>query len=395
VRVLFSGGGTGGHLYPTLALAQALRAGASDEGRCKQETQAPDSRAGVLHAVLFVGAHGNIDEALLTRDDVPYKTVRSQPLTGLGNVRAAINLAENAAAVMQAVPIVSHFRPNVILGSGGYACAPAVIAGAMLRRSGVLAGLRIILLEPNVTPGMANRRLARYANEVWGGYPDSATAAYFGEKFVCTGVPVRDELATPIPMPEARRSLGLDPRLFTVLVFGGSQGARSINAAASGMVARRRLPLNWQVIHLSGERDYPWMLAERKAEPNGNGYVLKAYLDNMALAYWAADVAVCRAGASTLAELAAVGIPAVLVPYPHASEDHQRDNAAYFVSRGAAVSLADEQLNPDSLYWMLVDVAQPAKHAAMTEKLRRLAQPRAMETMLARLLDDSLAASVR
>jgi UDP-N-acetylglucosamine--N-acetylmuramyl-(pentapeptide) pyrophosphoryl-undecaprenol N-acetylglucosamine transferase len=399
VRVLFSGGGTGGHLYPTLALAQALRRGTGEEGICKpartaqsngsqREADSPQHKA--LHAVLFVGAPGNMDEALLTRDDVPYKTVRSQPLTGLGNLRAALSLAGNAAAVMQALPIVSHFRPDVVVGSGGYACAPAVIAGAMLRTSGVLSGLRIMLLEPNVTPGMANRRLARYANEVWGGYPDSETATYFREKFVLTGIPVRDELASALPKPEARRSLGLNPEKFTVLVFGGSQGARTINIATSGLVARRRLPANWQVLHLCGERDFAWMAAERKAEPNENGYVLKAYLDNMALAYWASDIAVCRAGASTLAELCTVGLPAVLVPYPHASEDHQRDNARYFADRGAASTIEDEVLTPDSLYWALTNASEPSILEPIAEKLRRLAQPHAMELMLARLLDNPI-----
>lgn len=400
MRVLFSGGGTGGHLYPTLSLALALRRGDAEAGLCEPSAPHPvPDRPGAItmqrprrvHAVFFVGAPGNMDEALLTRDDVPYKTVRSQPLTGLSKVRAALGLAGNAAAVMQALPIVSHFRPDVIVGSGGYACAPAVIAGAMLRASGSLAGLRISLMEPNVIPGMANRRLARHANEVWGAYPDSATSAFFGEKFVLTGIPVRADLHTPMQKAEARRSLGLHPDRFTVLVFGGSQGARSLNVATSGMVSRRRLPADWQVLHLTGVRDHAWMVAERKTEPNDNRYIVMPYLDSMALAYWAADIAVCRAGASTLAELSTVGLPAVLVPYPHSSEHHQRDNAAYFTSRGAAHSMPDAALNPDSLYWILVEASDPAKLAATSDHARRLAHPHAVEAMLSRLLGGNVA----
>jgi UDP-N-acetylglucosamine--N-acetylmuramyl-(pentapeptide) pyrophosphoryl-undecaprenol N-acetylglucosamine transferase len=198
---------------------------------------------------------------------------------------------------------------------------------------------------------------------------------------------VRADLYTPIAKNEARRSLGLDPDRFTVLVFGGSQGARTINVATSGMVARRRLPTNWQVLHLSGKRDYEWMVAERKREPNDNHYVVKAYLDRMALAYWAADLVLCRAGASTLAEVATVGLPAIFVPYPHASEDHQRANADYFVDRGAALTMMDGVLTPDSLYWMIIDAAEPQKLSGITAALQRLARPRAVETMLARLLD--------
>ncbi|HEV2878052.1 MAG TPA: UDP-N-acetylglucosamine--N-acetylmuramyl-(pentapeptide) pyrophosphoryl-undecaprenol N-acetylglucosamine transferase [Candidatus Eremiobacteraceae bacterium] len=399
MRVLFSGGGTGGHIYPMLSLAQALLRGDSDAGVCEPtDKTGRSSDAGARNAieqsgsakspaVLFVGAEGNVDEELLTRDGIPYKTVGSKPLAGKSGLASALSLAGNAAAVAQALPIVSHFRPDVIVGGGGYACAPAVLAGAILRRAGRLPRLRITLIEPNVMPGLANRRLARYANEIWGGYADCDTSRHFADKFRLTGIPVRADLYTPIAKSEARRSLGLDPDRFTVLVFGGSQGARTINVATSGMVARRRLPTNWQVLHLSGKRDYEWMVAERKREPNDNHYVVKAYLDRMALAYWAADLVLCRAGASTLAEVATVGLPAIFVPYPHASEDHQRANADYFVDRGAALTMMDGVLTPDSLYWMIIDAAEPQKLSGITAALQRLARPRAVETMLARLLD--------
>jgi UDP-N-acetylglucosamine--N-acetylmuramyl-(pentapeptide) pyrophosphoryl-undecaprenol N-acetylglucosamine transferase len=399
MRVLFSGGGTGGHIYPMLSLAQALLRGDGDAGVCEPtDKTGRSSDAGARNAieqsgsakspaVLFVGAEGNVDEELLTRDGIPYKTVGSKPLAGKSGLASALSLAGNAAAVAQALPIVSHFRPDVIVGGGGYACAPAVLAGAILRRAGRLPKLRITLIEPNVMPGLANRRLARYANEIWGGYADCDTSRHFADKFRLTGIPVRADLYTPIAKSEARRSLGLDPDRFTVLVFGGSQGARTINVATSGMVARRRLPTNWQVLHLSGKRDYEWMVAERKREPNDNHYVVKAYLDRMALAYWAADLVLCRAGASTLAEVATVGLPAIFVPYPHASEDHQRANADYFVDRGAALTMMDGVLTPDSLYWMIIDAAEPQKLSGITAALQRLARPRAVETMLARLLD--------
>jgi UDP-N-acetylglucosamine--N-acetylmuramyl-(pentapeptide) pyrophosphoryl-undecaprenol N-acetylglucosamine transferase len=399
MRVLFSGGGTGGHIYPTLSLAQALLHGEGEAGVCepapREGTRDGDvvqqaieaTGASRLHAVLFVGAQGNVDEELLTRDDIPYKTVHSRPLAGRSGLATALSLAGNAAAVASALPIVSHFRPDAIVGSGGYACAPAVLAGAVLRRAGVLPKLRIMLIEPNVMPGLANRRLARYADEIWGGYPDCDTSRHFGDKFRLTGIPVRADLYTPIPKADARRSLGLDPERFTLLVFGGSQGARSINVATSGMVARRRLPADWQILHLTGPRDYEWMVAERKRELNDNNYQLMPYLDRMALAYWAADLGLCRAGASTLAEVCAVGLPAIFVPYPHASEDHQRANADYFVDRGAALTMMDGILTPDSLYWMLIDTAEPEKLRSVTIALRRLARPDAVVTMLSRLLD--------
>ena len=400
MRVLFSGGGKGGHLYPTLSLAEALLRGQGERGVCEPAAgngrlagershagfEAPDSGS-PLHAVLFVGARGNIDEELLTRDGIPYRTVGATPLAGGSPVRTAMSLAGNAAAVAAALPIVAHFRPDVIIGAGGYACAPSVLAGAMLRRAGRLPALRIILIEANVMPGLATRRLARYAAEIWGGYADCDTARHFGGKFRLTGIPVRSDLYAPIPKADARRSLGLEPDGFTVLVFGGSQGARSINVATSGMVARRRLPQGWQVLHITGKRDYEWMAAERKREANDNRYAVMPYLDTMALAYRAADLALCRAGASTLAEMCVLGLPAILVPYPHAAEDHQRANADYLVDRGAALTLQDGMLTPDSLYWAIVDAAEPNKLQHIGAALRRLARDDAADVMLARLLD--------
>lgn len=385
MRVLFSGGGTGGHVYPTLSLAHALLRGEADPGVCKPENGSPRASSAGKNAVLFIGARGNIDEQLMARDDIPYKTVNSKPMAGASRLQAIAGLAGNSIALTQALPIVSHFRPDVVIGSGGYACAPAILGAAMLRSAGRLRDVRIVLIEPNVMPGLANRRLARFADEVWGAYPESDTARHFKEKFKLTGVPVRPELYVPMSKTEARRSLGLDPGRFTVLIFGGSQGARSINLAVSGMVARRRLPQDWQILHITGRRDYEWMLAERKTEANTNNYHMMAYLDDMALAFWAADLGVSRAGASTLAEVSTVGLPTIFVPYPHASEDHQRANADYFVDRGAALTMQDATVTPDSLYWMIVDTAETEKLQGMTAALRRLAHPQAVETMLARV----------
>jgi UDP-N-acetylglucosamine--N-acetylmuramyl-(pentapeptide) pyrophosphoryl-undecaprenol N-acetylglucosamine transferase len=152
------------------------------------------------------------------------------------------------------------------------------------------------------------------------------------------------------------------------------------------MVARRRLPPQWQVLHASGTRDFEWMLAERTAEPNGTRYLLAPYLDDMAAAYMAADVVVCRAGASTLAELAVTGLPSVLVPYPHATEDHQRLNAQVFVAAGAAVAIDNAALDADSLYWTLTEALDPAKHANMRAAAKGLAHPRALHTIVERIL---------
>lgn len=393
MRVLFTGGGTGGHLYPTLSLARALLRADGQTGLCtspRTDDGSQGASSEPRHEVLFIGARGKVDQKLLERDGIPHTTVGSSPLGGASVVDTVGGLSRNALATAQAMRIVSRFRPDVVVASGGYACAPAVLAAAWLRAAGVLRNPKIVLLEPNVVPGNANRRLARYADEVWGGYDNTGTSRYFKEKFRLTGIPVRPELATPLSQAEARHSLGLRPDGFLVLIFGGSQGARTLNVATCGMVAHRRLPADWQILHISGERDFEWMTAERRAEPNDNRYSLLPYVDDMALAYRAADLAVCRSGASTLAELAAVGLPAVFIPYPHATENHQRANADYFVDRGAALIMQDELLTPDSLYWMLMDTAEPSKLQGLHNALRKLSHPQALETMVERIASDKV-----
>lgn len=385
MRILLTGGGTGGHLYPALSLARALSGAPADPGVCEPDDGEPklafphDS-----HDVMFVGTRGGMETEIVARSGITAAYVRSRPLSRTSLTAAASGVAANVVGTGEAMPIVRKFKPNVVIATGGYASVPVVMAAAALRASGALRGTKIVLLEPNVEPGRANRFMAGAADEVWGAFEE--TAAFFGRKFVTTGIPVRSEIYARPTQVEARRSLGLDPKLTCAIIFGGSQGARSINVATSGMVARRRLPPNWQILHIAGERDHTWMAAERKVEANENRYHLVPYLDKMELAYAAADVAVCRAGASTLAELAVVGLPSILIPYPHAADDHQRKNADVFVRHDAAVMIEDKKLDSDSLYWSLLDVLEPNKLAAMRFGAATLAHPRALQLMIERLI---------
>ena len=335
-------------------------------------------------SVLVVTARRDAGDRVLAEFDVPIAAVDSGPLSRTSLRRAASGLIGSARGVAQALPLVSKFKPDVVVGAGGYASVPVVTAAAMLRSSGALRGAKIVVMNPDVVPGLANRALARMADEVWGAY--AATSKYFPRKFVLTGTPVRPEFYAPVPAADARKRLGLDPARSTVLIFGGSQGARTLNVAASSMVSRRKLPDDWQVLHVAGDRDHEWMAAERSAERNDNRYVLLPYLAEMALAFAAADVAVCRAGASTLAELACIGLPAILIPYPFAAENHQRRNAQAFAEAGAAMVMEDDDLDPDALYWKLVEMLKDERLGPMRSAARQLARPRALHDMVERIL---------
>ncbi len=326
---------------------------------------------------------GDVGSTIAREFDVPTASVDSRPISRSSLRDAAGGVFGNVRGVAQAMPLVASFKPDVVIGAGGYASVPVVAAAAMLRGTGALRGVRIAVMNPDVTPGLANRALAAFADEVWCAY--ASTAPSFGRKFVLTGTPVRPEFYRLPPKADARRRLGLSPDRRTILIFGGSLGARTINVAASALVSRRRLPADWQVLHIAGARDHEWMAAERSAEPNDNRYVLTTHLAEMALAYAAADLAVCRAGASTLAELATTGTPSILIPYPYAAEQHQRKNAQAFVAAGAAETIDDAGLDPDVLYWKLVELMDASRLAAMGIAATRLAQPDALAHMIERI----------
>ncbi|TAM62372.1 undecaprenyldiphospho-muramoylpentapeptide beta-N-acetylglucosaminyltransferase [bacterium] len=365
LRVAFAGGGTGGHVYPALALAAAL----------KERDPAAEIR--------FFGMADGIEARLAQAAGYPFEALPGAPLERKLSLAALRTAAINLAALTIACGKLAAFKPQVVVATGGYVSLPVVWAAWLIRP---LSRARIALLEPNASPGLTNRLAAPLADEVWGAYADAAEA--FGGKFHVTGVPVRPEVRRGRPQDLARKALGLDPARPTLLALGGSQGARRINQAIAALVTRRALD-GWQVIHVTGPRDYEWMHAEEHDLAPGNSVALLPYLDDMALGYAAADLVVARAGASTLAELAATGTAAVLVPYPFAAEQHQARNAEVFVRAGAAVTIADNELDGDRLWWTLVALRAPGTLEAMRAAARGLAHDDVEQMLVERLLTGS------
>jgi len=363
LRIAYAGGGTGGHVYPALAIDEAVRA-----------------RYGAAYRARFFGNRGGLEGRLVTT--IPLTFVSSAPLRRSLSLDTLRTLAANAAGVAGALRALARFKPAFVVATGGYVCFPVVVAARILRALG-LVRCRIALLEINVTPGLTNRLLRPLVDEVWTTY--AASAGAFGAKAVQTGAPVRGSLRIAKDAASARERLGLDPERTTVVVMGGSQGARSVNEAVAAMVTRRAPVEGAQVLHVSGERDFAYMQAEERDLAAGNRVVLLPYLADPADAYAAADAVVARAGASTLAELAVAGIPAVLVPYPHAAEQHQTHNAAVFAEAGAAVVVPDGELDGDRLWWTLREVLAPDRNAAMRAAARSLVPRNAEAAIVARI----------
>ncbi|HEV2261973.1 MAG TPA: undecaprenyldiphospho-muramoylpentapeptide beta-N-acetylglucosaminyltransferase [Candidatus Rubrimentiphilum sp.] len=361
MNVAFTGGGTGGHIYPAIAIADALRDRAQ---------------------ILFIGNRNGLEQTIVPDAGYDLASISSRSLQRRSWLETPAIAAVNAAGIAQSWRVLRSFRPDIVIATGGYVSFPAMTAARAQRLVRQFGGA-LALLEPNAHPGLTNRWLARVVDEVWGAFPQADPI--FATKYVHTGVPVRGTLLHPNNRIEAARRLGLDPSRRTLLAIGGSQGARSINEAIAALVTRRALPPEWQILHVAGERDYEYMQAAQRAPFGENRVVLVPYLREMADAYAISDLVIARAGASTLGELAALGIPALLIPYPFAAEDHQARNATVLAQHGAAVTIEDRALNADSLWWTLREVMQPEKLDKMRAAARSLGGRDAVATIVARV----------
>ncbi|MGI8658000.1 MAG: UDP-N-acetylglucosamine--N-acetylmuramyl-(pentapeptide) pyrophosphoryl-undecaprenol N-acetylglucosamine transferase [Candidatus Limnocylindria bacterium] len=363
MRYSVSGGGTGGHIYPALAVARALR-----DARPAAEL---DYIGGVR------GFERNLVASHPMRSLLRYHqlTVRSLRTAGL-SVHAVLDPARLAASVPQAWWLLGRLRPAALFTTGGYLALPLVLAA----RS---RGIPTLVWEGNVLPGRATRAIGRFATRVAVSFPPTLDA-FPGNSFV-SGTPIRSFAG--IDRDAARRSLGIDPGERLLLVFGGSQAVARLNRATFG--ALNRLLDDWHVLHLAGEAGMAEAGAARQSLPERlrPRYTAEPFVtDRMADVLVAADLVVGRAGSSTCAELAAVGLPSILVPYPYAGA-HQRYNASFMADEGAAVLVDDADLDADRLVAEITALRDDDRRLGMADATRRLGRPDA-----ARVLADELIA---
>lgn len=329
--------------------------------------------------MLYVGTADSVEETLAAQAGIPFRAIESGQIRGMAPWTAARNLLKAAKGAQQCRTLLRQFQPDVVFVTGGFVAAPVVWAAARARTP-------VVIYLPDVEPGVAIRRLSRYARHVAVTFPE--VAAHFPGKAVVTGYPVRPEflaLAGQEQRGQARQALGLSSETPVLLVFGGSRGARSINQALAA--ALPQLLPHCQVVHISGSLDWPEVekrAGDLPAEMQAR-YHPYAYLHSeMAQAMAAADLAVARAGASTLGEFPLMGLPSILVPYPYSGQ-HQDANADYLASRGAALKLADADLASRLAPTVLELLQEPSRLAAMRAAAGRLARPDAAQS-IARLL---------
>lgn len=342
MRAIVAGGGTGGHVIPALAIAAELR----DH----------------YHAeVLFIGTARGIENRLVPAAGFPLRLIEVGALNQVALATRLKTVGALPRAIVTSSRLLREFRPDVVIGVGGYASGPAMLAA-------VFASIPTVAFEPNLIPGFANRVVAPMVSAAVVQFEQ--TCRNF-QRCTVTGVPVRRaffEMA-------ARRAIDRP----TLLLFGGSQGAHPLNQALIGAlgILQERLP-DLHIIHQTGERDYKeaqagYLRTRLSAE-------VMPFIDRMPEAFARADLLICRSGASTVAEVAAAGKPAIFVPFPRAADDHQRRNAEALAKVGAAMLLPESELTPERLGETVLQMfADRARLAAMGAEARKLAHPHAAQ----------------
>src|SRR5512138_3348800 len=318
VRLLICAGGTGGGVYPALAVHGALTA----------------KVAGLQ--TLWVGGEGGMEESLVKRQGLPYRSIPAAGVHGVSLVALPRNLTLLARGVLAARRILKELKPDVLFFTGGYVAVPVALAGW---------NIPTVLYVPDIEPGMALKSLARFADVI--AVTTEQSQMFFNKRVYETGYPPRPDLSL-WDRQTAHQHLGISGKLPVLLVFGGSKGAHSINLAVlnnlQGLLER------FEIIHISGDTDWPAVKSAEEQSPAelAARYHAMPYLHEMGAALASADLALSRAGASSLGEYPLFGLPAILVPYPHAWR-YQKVNADYLTRRGAAIILPDPRLNDELL----------------------------------------------
>jgi UDP-N-acetylglucosamine--N-acetylmuramyl-(pentapeptide) pyrophosphoryl-undecaprenol N-acetylglucosamine transferase len=367
-RVLIAAGGTGGHVFPGLALARTLK------------ELLPSAE------VRFAGTSRGIENQAVPAAGFPLDLLPILPLSRRLSIQTVLSPFAAVGGTAAALRLLRRERIEVVAGMGGYVTLPVAAAAR-------LAGIPVVLHEQNAIPGVANRLAARFARTVAVGV-EAAAEAFPQGRTVVTGNPVRPELAR-LDRTRLRelgqKELGLDPDRATLLVFGGSQGARHINQALVAATPHWPKPERVQILHACGRREEGQVReAWAAADPQSRGLKVRVepFIERMDLAYAACDLALTRAGALTVAELTAAGVPAIMVPLPHATADHQAGNARAVASGGGAVVLRDEDLSGERLAATAAPLLEdPERLAKMSAAMASMAFPTAAQELAALVLE--------
>ncbi|MDL2280426.1 undecaprenyldiphospho-muramoylpentapeptide beta-N-acetylglucosaminyltransferase [Selenomonadales bacterium OttesenSCG-928-I06] len=367
MKFIISGGGTGGHIYPALAIAKELTL---LDDKCE---------------ILFVGTKEGLESDIVPKEGYKFTTINVQGFERSLSFSNVTTILKAGTSVFSSIQIIKKFKPDVVIGTGGFVCGPVLLAASLLNK-------KTIIQEQNAIPGVSNKILAKFVDKIALGYKEAET--YFSKykgKIIVTGNPIRKDVLEE-DRTESLKSLSLLNNKKTLLISGGSRGARSINNAMIDIYKilskDNSLKDTLQILHVTGKTEYNSVvekLTNSGIEVSKIGNItIQPYLYNMPQALAVADLAIFRAGAIGLAELTAKGIPSILIPYPYATANHQEINARVLEKKGAAIVIKDSELNGEELLAVIYslinnenklhDMAEKSKEAGFKDAASTIAK---------------------
>ncbi|MDN6625978.1 MAG: undecaprenyldiphospho-muramoylpentapeptide beta-N-acetylglucosaminyltransferase [Pisciglobus halotolerans] len=355
MKVLVSGGGTGGHIYPALALLKQIK---------KEEPAAE---------FLYVGTERGLESRIVPEAKIPFRSIKvegfKRSLT-MDNVKTIVLFLK---AIKKSKTIVKEFEPDVVIGTGGYVCAPVVYAATKLK-------IPTIIHEQNSVAGITNKFLARYASKVAVCFEEAKQEfSKYPEKIEFTGNPRAQEVSGISKTPVLNQ-FGLDPDMPTALIFGGSRGARAINETVANSLSMFK-ERNYQLLFVTGEVHYQQVKKDIKSV--NKQIAIVPYITNMPEVFASVSLVVCRSGATTLAELTSLGLPSILIPSPYVTNDHQIRNAESLVNNGAAEMIKEEDLTAQSFLHKLDDLmTNTNKRSEMAQQAKKMGKPDAADQLI-------------
>lgn len=371
MRILFTGGGTGGHFFPIIAIAESVN-----------EIVLREHIVGVE---LLYMSDDPYDQTLLDKEHIKFIPVMAGKRRTYSSSKNFFDVFKTAFGIISALGKIFMLYPDVVFGKGGYASFPALVAARILR-------IPVVIHESDISPGRVNAWIAPYASKIAISYPE--TKKYFPKKkesvIALTGIPLREEIRKAEPLPDSHSTFDLDPNVPTILVLGGSLGSENINEHMVDVLPR--LLERYQVIHQCGEANYAWMKERSDVVLRDNSYAsrykLQAFLHTPTLiaAYSAADLVVSRGG-GTIFEIAIWKKPAILIPLAIARGDHQRENAYSYARTGAAIVIEEQNLKPTLLLSIIERIMEdPEERRRMSSATKEFSRPEASETIAEGLL---------
>lgn len=349
MKYLITGGGTGGHIYPALAIANKIKA--------KDKTA----------EILYVGTKEGLEADLVPKAGLEFKTIRVKAMPRKINVDFFLAIKELLLGINDSRKIINKFKPDIVIGTGGYVCGPVVYMGKKKKIPGLIH-------EQNAFPGITNKILSRYVDKVAASFEESKKYFKYPERVVITGNPIREEILK-IDKNKAYKDLNIDKSIPFILSFGGSGGQKKLNDEIFNFIKKSNELNDLQITHITGKRHYDDFLKKLEKEKIILNKKIKVlpYLHEMPQGINIASLVITSAGAITMAEIAAVGVPSILIPKAYTAENHQEYNAREFESKGASILLLEKDLKGNTLLDIIYDIIYDKKRLdLMKEKSKSL-----------------------